>query len=289
MLHEATKLVLGRGEVYFDRFIAGTLSGEGERYLGNTPSFQITREIERLNRATSYGGQRHDTRGAVISESLEISLVTDHMADENMSLWFSSEAVPTYAGDEFIPHTETFPVIRGRHYQLGSKVVPGGYKFVDSLVLRRGATLLLLGEDYLFDRDHGRIKILDNAPRISGTATVTATYIKRPSVFSIATSEAREVYGSLRYIARDPYGPQTDYWLPQVRITPRGAVDLKGDEFRQLSFDVTAMRLGPNHALIYALQEGVGPTPITADTALVTADTTRHRADMDAWQKEKRF
>lgn len=286
MAQEATKLVLGRGEVYFDRFVPGTFVGEGERYIGNTPSFQMTRTIERIERARSYGGKRHAGRGIVISEELEIRLVTDNMSRDNVDLWFAGDSIPTFAGDEFLTQTESFEIIRGRYYQLGSKVVPGGYRHVDSLVLKRGGTNLAAGLDYLLDREHGRIRILPDAPRLSDGQTVTATYIKRPSTFTVMTSEAQELHGALRYIARDPYGPRVDYWLPQVSITPRGGVDLKGDEFRQLQFDVVAKRLGPSHALIYALHEGQAPAPITADTALVTADSTKYTADNGRWEME---
>ena len=90
MPHESTKLVLGRGEVYFDRFLPGTRRGEGERYLGNTPSFRIQREVERLERSTSYRGRKIAMAGAVVAESHEITFVTDNVDDENIALWFGS-------------------------------------------------------------------------------------------------------------------------------------------------------------------------------------------------------
>lgn len=286
MLREATKLVLGRGQVYFDRFPDGASVGDGELYFGNTPSFQLTREIERLERNTSYRGRKHQLPGAVISESVEIKMTTDHMASENVSLWFSSEPTPIYAGDEFIPYVETMTVRKGRFYQLGAQILPGGFRYVDIIAISMGATPLVNGVDYLLDQDHGRIQILPSGTIIGSSASITATYRKRPSVTSVLQSQATEVIGALRYIARDPYGPKVDYWFPRVRITPRGAIELKSDEFRQISFDVTALRLSPNHALLYAITDTVAPTPITADTTLVTADSTQYTADNGLWISE---
>lgn len=285
MYREATKLVLGRGEVYLDRFAHGTRSGLGEVYLGNTPSFQMDREIERMERATSYRGRKHETRGAVISESLTIRMTTDNMSRENMDLWLSAESETVTAGDEFIPYTETMTVLPGRYYQLGSSLIPGGVRFVDSLAMSVGGAPLVNGVDFLWERDTGRIFILPTTNHISGAGQiVSVSYLKRPSTVSMVSPEANEVYGALRYIAKNPYGPRVDYWFPQVRIAPRGAVEMKGDEFRRISFDVTAIRLNPAMALVYAQHAGKPPTPITADTTLITADDTRYRADNDKWQ-----
>lgn len=275
---ERTLLTLGRGEVYFHK------EGDvGERYIGNTPSFQIARSIERLEVQRAYSGRKHLGRSKVISESIDVKMVTDHMSRENVDLWLTSDGVPTYAGDEFLTFTENVLMGRGRFYQLGGSVIPGGYQFVDSAVLRIAGVKMVLGVDYLFDRDKGRIQILSDAPMLDSAKTVSVTFIKRPSLTSVTAVEGREIYGSLRYIAKDPYGPRVDYWFPQVRITPKGAVDLKGDEFRQLQFDIEAVRLGPASALLYALQDGQAPKPITADSVLVTADSTVYRSDNGRW------
>lgn len=281
MARERTKLVLGRGEVYFDRFLPGTQSGEGERYLGNTPSFQITRRIERLERATSYLGRRHDQPGAVISESVTVSMVTDHMASENVSMWFSDDGTDVTDGLELVPYTENFVVRLGRFYQLGSNEVHGGFRFVEAVQILVGATVLTAGIDYVLERDSGRIEILSTAVNVSNGQTITVNYVKRPNTLRIAESKSVEYLGLLRYISKNPYGPKVDYLFPQVRISPRGAVEMKGDEFRQMQFDVTALKKNPSEPLLYATHIGAAPLPITADTTLITADTTFYTADND--------
>jgi len=285
MAREATKLVLGRGMVYFDRFIPGTRIGEGERYLGNTPSFQITREIRRLDRASAYRGAVHAMPGAVLSEDVSLRIATDHMAPENVDLWWSGEGAMNTAGDEFVPFSETLQVRLDREYQLGATITPGGFRYVDSLVASVGGTPLLNGTDYTLDRSRARVHFLLTAERVSDGDSVSVSYVKRPSTSRVTVSQPTDMLGALRYIATDPRGPKVDYWFPQVRIAPRGAVDLKVDEFRQLNFDGNALRLGPQHALVYAIQEGADPTPITADTTLVSADTTEYTADNGTWDE----
>lgn len=285
MLRERTNLVLGRGEVYFDRFNTGMFSGNGERYIGNTPSFQITREVQRQSRARSYLGKRHEARGVVISETIEIRMTTDNMSIENVDMWYSAESQSENIGDEFVPFTESFPIWRGRYYQLGTSEVIGGVRYVDSLALSVGGTPLVAGADYSFSRDTGRIYIHPSAAITDGV-TATASYMKRPSTVGVFSSVPQELYGAMRYVGKEVYGPRVDYWFPQVRISPRGAVEMKGDEFRQMSFDVTAIRLGPQHALMYGIHDGLPPMPVTADTVLITADTTQYTADNDRWNRE---
>ncbi len=49
----------------------------------------------------------------------------------------------------------------------------------------------------------------------------------------------------------EPPWAEAVYTFPFVRLSARGAVDLKGDEWQQLSFEGEAMRLTPNTDQIY--------------------------------------
>ena len=285
-VREQTELVLGRGEVFFERFPNGVGSGDGEMYFGNTPSFQISREIERLETFRSYSGRKHQGRSKVISETVEVRMTTDNIQWENVALWFGAGETDVSVGDEFLPYTETFVVRKGRFYQLGKPYSPSGFQFVERVTITRGGVTLLPGVDYDLEPDRGRIQILRSSARVSDGQGISVTYRKRPNGVFYAEPAAAEVYGALRYISHNPYGPQTDFWFPQVRITPQGAVDMKGDEYQQMRFDITAIRAAPNMPLLYATRPGDAPRPITADTNLITADTTNYTADKGLWVTE---
>ena len=284
MLPEKTKLVLGRGEIYFDRFL-GT-SRDGERYFGNTPAFRIERQVKRLERMTSYRGQKQQRKGAVISETVSCTMTTDHMATENVALWHGADGASEVVGDALVPFSETLTVKRDRFYQIGLGENGFGIGHIDSAQVRMtniSGAVLTPGIHYTLERVTGRIHIPTTSP-LSDGATIFVRYFKRPSASTAMTPTGSDVFGALRYVSRNPYGPQVDYFFPQVRLTPRGAVDMKGDEFRQVSFDIEAIRLAPNLPLVYLIVDKTEPLPITADTALLRADTTLYRADNGAWE-----
>lgn len=281
---EEAELVLGRGEVFFERFPLGSVS-EGEAYFGNTPSFQITRSVERMETYRSYRGQKHQGRGRVISESVEVRMATDNMSWENIALWFGGDEEISTAGDEFIPYTDTFIARRGRFYQIGMNDAPTGFYYIDRIAVTMGGETLVAGLHYEFERDVGRIQILPSAPSAVEGQTISVQHWKRQGKVNYSPVEGKEVYGALRYIAQNPYGVRTDYWFPQVRIAPQGALEMKGDEFQQMRFEITAIRRNPNLPLLFVMQSGEPPVPITADNTLITADTTVYRADNDTFER----
>lgn len=283
-----TELVLGRGEVFFDRFNEGARVGVGERYIGNTPSFQITRNVRRAARKSSYRGQVHEEMGHILSEEIDLSIVTDNISWQNLADWFNAGPFgqQTLPGSELVPFTETFPVYYDRYYQLGKADTETGTLSVDSVTGVRTANQAVLREgiEWTIDRQRGRIYILDNAPRVQNGGNITVSYFKRSSGVFRAFARTTELYGSIRYIARNQVGPLTDYFFPMVRLTPQGAFDQKGDQFQQIRYAASAMRLTPGTPLVYLIREGGRPIPITADTTLVRADTTVVRADNGNWE-----
>lgn len=282
-----TDLVLGRGEVYFDRFNEGARVGVGERYIGNTPSFQITRTVQRAGRKTSYRGQVHEEMGHVVSEDISLSIVTDNMSWQNVADWFNAgpfgeQVLP---GSEALPFTETLVVYQERFYTLGMGLSETGTLAVDRIAGIRVASgnSLRPGIDWDLDLQRGRIYIPLNSPRVPNGAEIIVTYYKRPSGVFRAFARRTELFGAVRYIARNVVGSQTDYFFPMVRLTPQGAWDQKGDQFQQLRYSATAMRLNPNAPLAYLMRVGGLPQAITADSSLVRADTTQYRADNANW------
>lgn len=267
MPREATKLVLGRGEVYFDRFLPGTRTGEGERYLGNTPSFRIQRSIERLERATSYRGRRVAVPGATVAEETSVNFVTDNIDDENLALWFGDEPEP--AATVVGPRTETLVVKQGRFYQLGKSVSPAGLSGLGYVSLSIGGVVIEEHGNYSVNRLTGRLHILSG---IDDGTTVHAEFNSRNGNAVNFGGKSEDVLGALRFIARNEGvrgRPQNNLYFPMVSISPRGQVDMKSDEWQQWGFDATAMNLLPGTAQVYVTRNPTDLRYLSDEEAIV--------------------
>lgn len=252
MPHEPTNLVLGRGEVYFDRFIAGTRIGEGERYLGNTPSFRIQQDVSTQTRATSYRGRKVEKPDLVVSRSTSVDFVTDNVDLENLAIWFgSSVQVPDIS---LTTITETFTVKRGRFIQLGKSQNIAGTRNVRNVVVRRASTVISQNGNYVLNGALGRIEILRFATTLRDGDVITVQFTVVASDTAQVAVEAQNVMGSLRFVSLNEgifNRQQNDYYFPMVSITPRGQTDLKGDEWQQWGFEGKAYNLSPTTEQLY--------------------------------------
>lgn len=262
MIREETKLVVGRGEVYFEPFIDGTRIGDGERYIGNTTAFQLTRTVARLERFTSYKGQQVEVEGCVLSESHTVQFITDNISIENVGLWFGEEtAETTFYGVNQV--SERIKVRQNRFYQLGKTFQPLGTRYVENVVVRLDGVEVPNLNNWDVDKTYGRLQILAGAPAIPNGSTIEVFFEWRTVRTETANSHTRDLYGSLRFIATNPVGPKRNYFFPFVRLSPRGSVDLKGDEWQQMPFEAEAMRLSPLTEQVYL--DGVLSVATTSD------------------------
>lgn len=251
MLREEDQLVLGRGEVYFDRFLPGTRIGTGERYIGNTPAFQVARTIERVGRARSYRGRKVETPGHVISESHKVNFTTDNISMENVAEWYGDENSASSVIAPIGLIDETFLMRRGRYYQLGSTIEPSGVRGVENVTLIRGTVEIPMAGNYEVDRAEGRIYLLPAALNILDNTQISVRFEYRRQRRLKVVSQPNEIHGALRFRSLNPYGPRKHLFMPFVRLMPRGSIDLKGDEYQQMMFEATAMRLNPTTEQVY--------------------------------------
>lgn len=244
-------LVIGRGELYFDRFAAGTLKGEGELYLGNTPGFTVSRTVEEVERFTSYGGQQIQIDSLITREVHSADITTDNISMENIALWFGSEADKT--GQVAIGDiTESIQVRKGRWYQLGTTVEPFGVRHVepDIAILKNGSAFDSAA-NLLMDRVEGRFYVMDEAPNVIDGDTLTVTFQWRQSLTVDVVESSAEVVGALRYISKNPVGPSISYFFPYVRLKPASQIDFKADDWQDFSFDVDIRKLNAVTNFVY--------------------------------------
>lgn len=252
MIRQTTELVLGRGEVYFESFAPGTRApdGKGERYLGNTTTFQVSRVVSSLDRFTSYRGQQVEREGATVREAHSIQFVTDHISIENVALWFGGDPVKGEVKGNNIK-SETFQAWHNRFIQLGKTFVAVGVRHVDNVVVLLNGIKVPAASNWALDKDFGRLQILADAPNIPDGSLITVEFEWRTTTTETTRSKLVSAYGALRFMATNPAGIRRNYLFPFVKLTARGAIDLKGDQWQQMPFDADAMRLTPSTEQVY--------------------------------------
>lgn len=261
-------LIIGRGELYFDRFAVGTLKGEGELYLGNTPGFTVSRTVEEVERFTSYGGQQIQIDSLITREVHSADITTDNISMDNLALWFGSE--PDTTGQEAIGTiSETITVRKGRWYQLGTTVEPFGVRHVEpDLAFTLAGTRIEKETNFLIDRVEGRFYVLDEAPDLDDGDTLSASFQWRQSFSVDIVDSGKEVVGSIRYISKNPIGPSISYFFPYVRLKAASQIDFKADDWQDFSFDVDIRKLNAVTNFVY-VKRVAGPQLTDDEQAII--------------------
>jgi hypothetical protein len=132
-LKETKNYTLGRGRLFFSRFIEGTQTPEGFLYFGNTPEFNLTIESDDLDHFSSDEGIREKDDGVTLEVTRSGSLITDNIAPDNVALFFFGE-IQTIAQSASGTATWTLENAKnGYEYLVGATDAnPTGVKGIDA-------------------------------------------------------------------------------------------------------------------------------------------------------------
>lgn len=239
---------LGRGKVLFDVFVAATTLITGERYFGNTPSFNLTAESENLDHFDADEGIKTKDKSVTLSLNRKGSFVTDNIDIDNVALFFNANAAVVAQAAVVGKTTVITDPLGDRYYQLGVTVGnPTGDRQVTNVVASAG----VVTTDFTVDAELGRVYIVAGGA-IDGDATVTFTYdTTAKSRKQIITTGDAAVEGALRFLAHNATGAQLDYYMPSVKLAPNGEYELKGESWQQMSFSVEIQKRDDNTEAIY--------------------------------------
>lgn len=233
---------LGRGELHFSLFASGSHTPAGWRYLGNSPSFSLTIDQEKLDHFNSDRGVRVKDKSVILQVDYSGSLTLDDINVQNLALFFfgsQSALAQTSATSQSQSFTS---VVQGYGYQLGiGSSNPTGVRSISNVVVTVSASTKTLGTDYTIDAARGIIYVVEGGGIADG-ATMAVTYdraaVNRKQVISGTT----QLEGALKFISYNPDGEQNDYYFPYVRLGPNGDFELKSDEWQQLPLTVEILR-----------------------------------------------
>lgn len=251
---------LGRGKVYFSLFKTGSYVPAGFRYIGNTPSFNLTIDNQKLEHFSSDEGIRKKDKSIVLETTQTGSLACDDIQLENLALFFFGEH-GTVAQTAQAAVVETIADVQpGLMYQLGtSDANPTGVRSISNVVVKVGAAVKAVDTDYTVDAELGLITIVKGGT-IAADADIEVTYDRAAVNREQVISGADQVEGAILFVSANPEGEKMDYLMPYVRLAPNGDFALKSDEWQQLNLNVEILN-APNREAIYLDGRPFVPAP----------------------------
>lgn len=244
--------VLGRGELYFDPFVANTTTKTGERFIGNVTAFSFTIESESLDHFDSTQGIRQKDDSVLLEVNRTGTLTTDNINKENMGLFILGDYSTQVQTSGTVTDESIGAVKQDRYYQVGvSPSNPTGVRSISAVTVKVGATTKTVTTDYTVDLTLGRVYIVVGGG-IADDDVVLVTYTKAAvSREVIKSASGATIDGALKWVAKNPKGPVRDVYFPSCRLSPNGEFQLLGDEWQAMSFNIDIQKLNDATESIY--------------------------------------
>lgn len=256
----SNNLVLGRGQVFFDRFADGTTNRQGERYLGSTAAFSVSGESQELDHYSSEQGLRVLDESVTLQIDLTGTMTVENMTAENVALFFFGDS-ETASISAATGETEDFTVIPGHYYQLGmTDTKPEGVENVDTVAVVLdpvGANSTMSeGTDYEVDLQQGFVRVLEGGAATEGD-TIRVTYNIGAQTQSRVKSGTKLIQGAVRFRSYNGVGGQRNFYMPKVTLRPNGEFQLKGEEWQNIGFNLQILQPGTALSALLATGRGV--------------------------------
>lgn len=247
---------LGRGKVYFAEFKPGTKTPDGFKYVGNTPSMNMTSNSQDLIHYDADEGIKQPDESILLQLDRTIAVECDNINFANLAKFLlgSTADITTTAA------TVTAEPINGVHpgmvYLLGqSSDLPAGLRAlasVNTVTDDAGTPVTFdVGTDYTFDLASGTITVVEGGA-IEDGANLRVTYHTAATTFTQVVSGETEFQGAMLFVANNPAGQNINHLFTFVRVAPDGDYALKGDTWQTIKFKVTSLLPQDGRAAWYA-------------------------------------
>lgn len=250
MKPEAQKIIVGAGHLYF---APNDANGEpqGERYIGDTPGFQLTANTENVQVYSSDGPIAELLEDVTTQVTREGSVTVQHGSIENMAIWLIATAGTHDQTADTVTDETIDSIEPGVWYQIGETADDyRGVRNVTNVVVNKTPSgtpeELTLGTDYDLEAGTARIYIRPDSPNVSEGDEVGWDYETQEESWETAvTHETGPVRGKLRYVAANSRGPNRDVLVPSAEMSPTGSLALKSrTEAVQMEYNLRAGKRG---------------------------------------------
>lgn len=237
------KYIMPSGRLFFDP-LDDSGDPTGEFYIGNTTDGKYKVEEERAEQFGASGATMHKEGSFVTREDNVVEFTTDDIQPETLEMMFrgSAEIAATLSGTAVVETISN--VRRGRYYQIGKTAdSPGGARHITVTSVENDQPITIPAAiNYEVDSEMGRLYILETAPDVVTGITLTVTYDIAASSREVITATDRVFRGALRYIADNTFGENRDHYWPLVELSPDGTTEMKGLDWREVSFQGLALK-----------------------------------------------
>lgn len=216
---------IGRGQLFLDTFIPGTLTRTGELNLGNCTSFEITLKDDVKEKYESMDHSSLLYARAPVRRTQTLKIVGDEYSLENLALVFmGDQGTIAQTGATVTAETITTASKQGRYFPLA-------HRKVSAVAVKVATVAQVLGTDYTIDAETGRIYIVPGGAIVDAT-TVTADYTYATvSLKTVRIGNQAKLDCYLRYVGDPVTGPTYEAEIWHVNFTPEGNMGFIADDF----------------------------------------------------------
>lgn len=229
VLADGTKVLAGRGALYFDRLGADGTK-QGERFLGNVSAFELSMSEDTIQKYSSV-----DAAGAVLSQTpmhrkMEWAATLNEFEQNNLALALVGTPLTEAQTGASVTNEIVTVKQKGVWYKFAKRKISNSPQPV---ITGPSATpTYVLGTDYEIDYDTGRIFIKTGGSiPASGNLECDYTY-STESLLAVGAGNAG-VKGYLRFIGDPAAGPIVEVEVWNSIISPDSTVGLIGDDYAE--------------------------------------------------------
>jgi hypothetical protein len=234
-------LLLGKGKVYFDRFDASG-NPTGERFLGNTPRFEIETSDDTVEKFSSATADAPRMKEAHIRRGVNVNMDVDEFDVENVALALAGSAGELAVTADSVVDEVVSVVETGRFYPLAQREVSNVVVQDDT-----DTTTYVAGTDYDVDAVTGRLYIIPGGGISAGDDLHVDYDYATISLPKVSGGSATNIEGRLRFIGDPTTGPKYEAEFWRVTIRPDGVMGLIGDDFASTPLTVRVEDDSVNH------------------------------------------
>lgn len=231
-------LTVGRGRLFVSRLDSND-NPLGYRFIGNAPGFSVSVESETLEHYSSTGGVKEVDLSVPLQTDRSGSITTDNISPENQALFYfgDAEALTVAAATG---QTQTIEnVILGSHYPINAVGVDAATDF--AVTNAAGDVTYVVTDDYVFDARSGMIQIVATGGITAGE-DIEVTYNVRAHTRSRVVTGNESFLVAIRFIEDNPVGDDKIVSMPKVRVTPGGEMEMIGDVFQEIAFNLNILK-----------------------------------------------